>query len=183
MERVSRRRLLAAGGSAAIASAVIGGGVAAAQATRPPGQPLLNWLERYILVLDPARSGTARTAADRNNVPTGPAYFTGTLYKDGDVGPSGPNAGAGSVGTARLSVWVYAGGTNPASVGIGTIDLAARGKITLAGGGGPAGSFAVTGGTGEFSKAGGEARVAYLTGSNAAQTIIELDMVPDSVGR
>jgi hypothetical protein len=182
MERVSRRRLLAAGGSAALASAVIGGGVAAAQPTRPPGQPLLQWLERYILVNDTGRSGTARPASG-SNIPTGPAYFTGTIWKDGDVGTSGPNSGAGSVGTYRLSVWVFAGGTNPASVGTGTIDLAGRGKIVLAGGGGPAGSFAVTGGTGEFAKAGGEARVAYFSGSNPATTILELDLVGDSVGR
>jgi hypothetical protein len=182
MERVSRRHLLAAGGSAALASAVIGGGVAAAQATRPPGQPLLQWLERYILVNDTGRSGTSRPASG-SSVPTGPAYFTGTIWKDGDVGASGPNSGAGSVGTFRLSVWVYAGGTNPAGVGIGTIDLAGRGKIILAGGSGPAGSFAVTGGTGEFSKAGGEARVAYFTGNNPATTILELDLVGDSVGR
>jgi hypothetical protein len=182
MERVSRRRLLAAGGSAALASAVIGGGVAAAQATRPPGQPLLQWLERYILVNDTGRSGTARPASGAN-VPTGPAYFTGTVWKDGDVGTSGPNSGAGSKGTYRLSIWVYAGGTNPAGVGTGTIDLAGRGKIILAGGGGPAGSFAVTGGTGEFANAGGEARIAYFTGSNPATTILELDLVGDSVGR
>jgi hypothetical protein len=180
MERVSRRRLLTAGGSAALASAVVGGGMAAAQ-TLPPGRPLMAWLERYVLVTEPGRVDTARQALAGGGVPTGPAYFTGSIYRTADVNAQGAPTG-NPVGTYRLTGWVYSGGAVPFLVGIGSFDFAGRGKITATGMGGPVGSLAVVGGTGEFMQVGGEARTAFVVQNNVGAVVIEFDLTTQSVG-
>jgi len=95
MERVSRRKMLASAGSGvALASALVGAGAVSAQVTRPPGGALLEWVERYALVLN-VQGGDSLRRATGNVAPTGPGYWTGTLYADGDVGADGrPAAGA-----------------------------------------------------------------------------------------
>jgi hypothetical protein len=182
MERVSRRRLLAAGSSAALASAVIGSGVAAAQGTRPPGQPLTDWIERYVLVTDLANSKSARPAPASGS-PTGPAYFTGSLFKDSDVSGGAVGSSANSVGRFRLAGWVYGGGAAPQIVGVASFDLAGRGKITLTGASGPVGSLAVSGGTGDFAGVGGEARLANLAPGGGLTLIIEFNLLGGTPGR
>src|SRR5438067_9401453 len=116
MERVSRRNLLAAGSGAAVASALVGATTASAQVrpTRPPGQPLLERIERYALVFNFPGSDALRQAPQPTQAPTGPAYFTGALWEDGGVGPDGtPTSGAKQVGAYRAFAWVFVPGVVP----------------------------------------------------------------------
>jgi len=182
MERVSRRALLAAGSGAALASAVIGGGVAAAQGTRPPGQPLSDWIERYVIVTEAANSKSARPSTAGSGAPTGPAYYTGLIYRDSDVS-GGSVTGANSVGRFRLTGWVYGGGAVPQMVGVGSFDIAGRGKISVTGASGPVGSLAVSGGTGEFAGVAGELRLANLTPGGGLTLIAEFNLLGDTGGR
>jgi len=183
MERVSRRALLAAGSGAALASAVIGGGVAAAQGTRPPGQPLTDWIERYVLVTDTANAKSARPATAGSGAPTGPAYYTGLIYRDSDVSAGAVSTSANSVGRFRLTGWVYGGGAAPQMVGVASFDLAGRGKISVTGASGPVGSLAISGGTGEFAGAAGELRLANLAPTSGLTLIAEFNLLGDTTGR
>jgi hypothetical protein len=110
MERVSRRKLLAVAGSgAALASSVIGAGTAAAQVrpTEPPGLGKLEpWLERVQLVINTQGSESLRPPGAQNTPPTGPFYWTGTLWEDGAVGTDGrPVADAKQVGLYKAYGW------------------------------------------------------------------------------
>ena len=183
MERVTRRSLLAAGSGAALASAVIGSGVAAAQGTRPPGQPLTDWIERYVLVTDQTGSRSARQATQGGGTPTGPAYFTGSVYRDSDVSGGAVGSSAAAVGRYRLAGWVYGGGAAPQIVGVGSFDFAGRGKVSLTGASGTVGSLAVSGGTGEFANVGGEARIANLAPGGGLTLIIEFNLIAGTPGR
>lgn len=183
MERVSRRQLLAAGGSAALASAVIGSGVAAAQGTRPTGQPVDAWIERYILVLDAAKAGSARPATTGGGAPTGPSYATGTVYADSAASGGAVASGAAAVGSFKIGSWVYAGGASPQMVGFGAFDIAGRGKFTLTGAGGWVGNYAVSGGTGDFGGVGGEGRTASLAPGNQTTYILEVNFIGHSTGK
>jgi len=185
MERVSRRRLLAAGGGAALASAaVLGSGVAAAQGTTPPGRAVINeWLERYIIVIDQAQARFARQATQGAGAPTGPAYYTGSFYRDADVSGTTLSANAAPVGRFRSSGWVYGGGAAPQSVMLGVFDFPARGKLTVTGNSGPVGSLAVSGGTGEFQGVGGEARMGALAAGQFGTLVVEFQLLADTPGR
>jgi len=183
MERVSRRRLLAAGSGAALASAVIGSGVAAAQGIRQPGLPLTDWIERYVLITDPGSVGTARPAPQPNVLPTGPTYYTGSIYRDLDVTGGAVASGAAPVGSFKVSAWAYAGGAAPQLVGIGSFDFAGKGKVIAMGGGSSVGSLAVSGGTGVFDGVGGEVRLGLLAPGNPFQLVADFQLQGQSVGR
>ncbi len=183
MERVSRRKLLAAGSGAALASTLVGATTAAAQghSTRPPGQPLLERIERYALVLNPPGSDALRQPPAPNQAPTGPVYFTGTLWDDGGVGADGTPAGdALQRGVYRAYGWVYVPGAFPQFTAVHTFDLFGRGQVTAAGVTDV--STAITGGTGEFQGARGEIRMAVLSSTGPALTM-EFDMVAPNIGR
>jgi hypothetical protein len=182
MERVSRRKILAAGSGAALASALVGTSSVSAQIqrTRPPGQPLLQWLERFSLAVDVQRGDSLRPPGQGNQAPTGPAYWTGTLWGDGEIGADGrPVAGAVQRGVWRAVVWVYVPGTTPQFTGVHSLDLFARGQLTAAGV--TDSSVAITGGTGEFQAARGEIRMATIGTTGAAYTL-EVEAIAPSTG-
>ena len=181
MERVSRRQILAAAGSgAALAGALVGASAASAQSTRPPGQPLMEWIERYALVLN-LRGGDSLRQATGNAAPAGPQYWTGTIWTDGSIGPDGaPVAGAKQVGTYRAFVWVYVPGTSPQFTAIHSIDIATRGQIIASGVSDT--SVAITGGTGEFQGARGEIRAANL-GTGGMAVTLEIEAIGPTPGR
>jgi hypothetical protein len=182
MERVSRRKILAAGTSAAVASALVGASTAAAQvrSTRPPGQPLMQWLERYALSLNLQASDALRTPSSPTVAPTGPAYFTGTIWDDGGVGPDGtPVQGAIQRGVYRAFAWVYVPGAAPQFTAIHSFDLFGRGQITASGVTDI--SVAITGGTGEFQGIRGEIRAANIGTTGNALTL-DIDAIGPSVG-
>jgi len=181
MERVSRRKILAAAGSgAALATALAGAGAVSAQPTRPPGQGVINsWIERYALVLNAQGSDSLRSATG-NAAPTGPAYWVGTIWADGGVGPDGtPAAGARQVGTYRGFAWVYVPGVQPQFTALHSLDIAGRGQIIASGVTDT--SVAVTGGTGEFQGVRGEIRAANL-GTTGMALSLELELLGRSPG-
>jgi len=183
MERVSRRKILAAAGSgAALAGALVGAGAAAVSAapTRPPGQPLSEWIERYALALDMQRGDSLRTATG-NAAPTGPQYWTGTIWTDGSIGPDGrPTADARQVGTYRAFVWVYVPGATPQFTAVHSLDISGRGQIIASGV--SDNSVAITGGTGEFQALRGEIRAANLGAGGTAVTL-EVEAYGPTPGR
>ena len=183
MERVSRRRLLAAGSTAALASAVLGSGVAAAQGLRQPGLPYSEGIERYALVLDPNSVKSARQAPTGGGAPTGPVYYSGDIYRDSDVSGGSVASGAGAVGRFRVAGWAYTGGASPNLIGVGSFDFFGRGKVSVAGASGAAGSLAINGGTGDFASQTGEARLATLAPGNATSLVIEFDFLQPTVGK
>jgi hypothetical protein len=67
-------------------------------------------------------------------------------------------------------------------VGVGSVDLAGRGKISLTGASGPVGTLAISGGTGEFAGAAGEVRMANL-GAAGGPLIAEFNLLGDTTGR
>jgi hypothetical protein len=172
--------LASAGSGVALAGALVGAGAVSAAPTRPPGQPLLEWIERYALVLNFRGSDSLRTATG-NAAPTGPGYWTGALYADGDVGTDGaPVAGARQLGTYRASVWVYVPGVAPQFTAIHSIDIAGRGQISASGVSDI--SVAITGGTGEFQGVRGEIRAANL-GTTGAAITLEIEAIAPTPGR
>jgi hypothetical protein len=185
MERVSRRKLLAAASSgAAVASTLIGAGTAAAQVrpTEPPGLGKLEpWLERVQVVINAQGSDALRQPASQGQAPTGPFYWTGTLWEDGAVGTDGrPAADAKQVGLYRAYGWVYVPGVTPQFTAVHTLDFFGRGQVIASGTTDI--SVAVTGGTGTFQSARGEIRAATIGTTGLAYTL-ELELVSPTVGR
>lgn len=183
MERVSRRKLLAAGSGAALASTLVGATTVAAQgrSTRPPGQPLLERIERFVLVTNNPGSDALRQPSSPTQAPTGPVYFTGALWDDGAVGADGTPAGdAIQRGVYRSFGWVYTPGVVPLFTAVHTFDLFGRGQLTAAGV--TDASTAITGGTGEFQGARGEIRYAVLNPAGTA-LLLEMDVVAPNIGR
>lgn len=179
MEKVSRRNLLAAAGAgAAMATALVGTAAAQGSPTRPPGQPVDDWLGRYILVHNMAGGDSLRTPSSPNQPVTGPQYWTGTLWNDGDVAADGtPASGARQRGTWRAYVWVWAAGQNPGFDAVHTLDIAGKGVLTASGT--TDRSVAVTGGTGDFQGARGEIRMNVLSPITVA---LELDLGVPNIG-
>jgi hypothetical protein len=182
MEPVSRRKLLAAGSGVALATALVGASTASAQQNEPPGRPKLEWLDRYVLSVNQQAGDFFRQPPAANQVSTGPAYFTGTLWDPRDVGADGlPTAGAMQRGTYRAFAWIYVAGTPiPQFAAVHSFDFFGMGQVIA--GGVTDNSVAVTGGTGTFRDARGEIRVAS---TNPAGTVIglEFDLVGPTIGR
>jgi len=144
---------------------------------------LTDWLERYVLVIDQTAARFARQATQGGGAPTGPAYYTGSIYRDSDVSGGALGANANAVGRFRIGGWVYGGGANPQIVGVGSFDFAGRGKVSLTGASGTVGSLAITGGTGEFATVGGEARLANLAPGAGMTLIAEFAFLANTPGR
>jgi len=180
MERVSRRKLLAAGSGAALATTVVAASAAAAP-TEPPGLGKLEpWLERVQLVINVQGSDVLRVAP-AGQAPTGPFYWTGTLWEDGAVGADGrPVADAKQVGTYKAYGWIYVPGAVPQFTAVHALDLFGRGQVIASGV--TDSSVAITGGTGTFQSARGEIRAAIINPTAPAFTL-ELELVSPTVGR
>jgi hypothetical protein len=185
MERIDRRQLLAAGGGAAMLSAIMGTGLVSAQQgtaqTRGPVPgTVISWLLRYNVVIDPATISQTRTATTAGAITTGPFYFSGPIYAEGDIGTDAAvRSGAQLKGVHRAYGWVFDPATPNAFV-IQTFDLFGLGKLTT--NSTTIGTSVITGGTGEFKTAQGEARAAILNAARGAY-LIEFDMNAGSPGR
>jgi hypothetical protein len=167
-----------------MASTLIGAGTAAAQGrpTEPPGiAKIEQWYERVQIVINAQGSDALRQPASQNQAPTGPFYWTGTVWPDGGVGTDGrPSSDAVQVGTYRAYGWVYVPGTYPQFTAVHTIDLFGRGQVIASGV--TDSSVAVTGGTGTFQSARGEIRAAPVGTTGLAWTL-EMELVSPSWGR
>jgi hypothetical protein len=162
MERISRRKLVATGASAAAVAALAVPGAALAQ--RPgPGW----WIFRVGLVMD-ARADTIRTAQGAV-LPRGPVMLTGTFYKEDMINADGsPRSGATPYGNWRFQGWNYGTGW----IGIHSFDFMGIGELTATGTSEI--SVPVTGGTGDFKTASGEARLGMPAGSSTGVVEFEL---------
>jgi len=183
METVSRRNLLAAGGGAALVGALFGNGLAAAQQqTTGLGRQLKGpgwWVWRVQLVLD-VRSVDAVRTATGNMAPSGPFYSTGRFYKEGSVNTDGTlSTTAQQLGNYRGWGWTYSAVSGD-FLGSHEFDYFGLGKLIAVGTSEL--SVPVSGGTGNFAQAKGEARAALVNQAAGVYTI-EFEITGDTVGR
>jgi hypothetical protein len=178
MERIDRRQLLAAGGGAALLSAVMGG-MAAAQ-NRPQPGTVKDFIMRFHISIDPATIDQTRTPATAGQVTTGPFYFAGPIYDEGDLNADGSvRSGATLRGMHRAFGWVF-DPTTPNAGAIQSFDIFGEGEL-VSNGTTLGSSTAVVGGTGNYKSAQGEVRAAVI---NAARGVylIEFDLQQESPG-
>lgn len=159
MEPVSRRRLLAASGGAILASALVGKGVVSADNSQQPNGPS-PWARRWDVLMNMRGWESMREPAAGTMMATGPFQVAGTVYPVGAVRPDGTVVtGADSVGDSRAFWWIYDAtrGRGVATMVISTDegDLVFTGLAE----GARVETWAVTGGTGRFKGANGEADV------------------------
>jgi len=182
METVSRRNLLAAGGGAALVGALFGNGLAAAQQQTGLGRQLKGpgwWVWRIDLVVD-VRSADAVRTATGNLAPSGPFYVTGRFYKEGSVNRDGTlTTTAQQLGNYRSWGWTYSTVSGD-FLGSHEFDYFGLGKLVAAGT--TELSVPVTGGTGNFAQAKGEARAALVNQAGGVYTV-EFEINGDTVGR
>jgi len=183
METVSRRNLLAAGGGAALVGALFGNGLAAAQQQTGLGRQLKGpgwWVWRVQLVLDVRSADAVRTATSSNTAPSGPFYVTGRFYKEGSVNTDGTLAATSQqLGNYRGWGWTYSTVSGD-FLGTHEFDYFGLGKLIAAGT--TELSVPVSGGTGNFAQAKGEARAA-LVNQGAGVYTVEFEITGDTVGR
>jgi hypothetical protein len=173
MERVSRRKLVAAGASAAAVAALAAPGAALAQQTRPVIGPDW-WIFRVGLVMD--TSIDALRAAEGTTPARGPLMMTGAFYHQDDINADGsPRSGTSPQGRWRFQGWNYGAGW----LGIHSFDFIGLGELTATGTSEL--SVPVTGGTGTFRTATGEARLGMTAGS--ANAVVEFELTGATPGR
>lgn len=156
MERLSRRKLLTGGGSAALLGAIVGTGVAQAQADKPIASP---WAFVVDVAVNPdAIASVARGAA-------GPFYLTGNIYRSGTLGGDGTvPSGAVPIGTYRCWGWTWDPSRIFAASGATqSFDIGGRGEIVA--NGILDERSPLTGGTGEWRGANGQADIVRLGAS------------------
>lgn len=153
MDKISRRRLLTATGGAAVMAAVVGNGLAMAYENNPRRSP---WDLIVDVVTDPATRPSA----------AGPFVLTGRIFRGGTLRPDGsiPD-GAIQIGTYTCWGWSWepsrptqlpgagAGGTQSFNI-VGGGELVANGILDN--------RCCITGGTGTFRDASGQADAVVL---------------------
>lgn len=163
MEGVTRRQLLTGGGGAALVAALFGQGVARAQEDKPRRSPWALTVDVVVDLgaLDPVRQSAAGAAG-----PTGPFWVTGAIYPDRTLGVDGSlPEGAQRIGTYTCWGWIW----DPArpgflpGAGVGatqSFHLTGHGELVASGV--EDHRFPITGGTGRFRGANGQADAVLL---------------------
>jgi hypothetical protein len=169
---------MATSATASIAAAIVGGSSVMAQ----PGQPLISkWLLNLEFTFDPRTLDQGRTGAALATPVPGPVYLAGTLYEAGSLNADGTVKSDAIVrGNHRFAGWLY----DPAAMnvaGVHTFDIFGRGKVVVTGAT-DALNAPVSGGTGEFKFAQGEARVGVINRTNLAYALV-LELQAGSVGQ
>ena len=159
---------MATSATASVAAAIVGGSSVMAQ----PGQPLISkWLLNLEFTFDPRTLDQGRTGAPPTTPTAGPVYLAGTLYDAGSLNADGTVKSDAVVrGNHRFAGWLY----DPAAMnvaGVHTFDIFGRGKIVVAGAS-DALNAPVSGGTGEFKFAQGEARIGVISRTNLAYALV-----------
>ena len=157
---------MATGASVAAVAALAAPSAALAQAPRPV-PPLGLWIFRIGLVTD-TTSDTLRPATG-DTPARGPVMMTGVFYHQDDINADGsPKSGANPQGRWRFQGWNYGGGW----IGIHSFDFEGLGELTSTGTADR--STPVTGGTGTFKTATGEARIGITTTSR--NSVVEFEL-------